>query len=141
MNLLWFYVAIVLAISDLLHTTLMWKVLNNFYILLGGLIQQSTHSTWQTWVVHEIMEAGFHFVVVSIVFLNPTIGILAALIHFVIDVTHTVFIRDMGELEHRALHFAVESTLWILKKYLMELLNASYNIQIPRFKRFRNRYG
>ena len=60
------------------------------------------------------MEAGFHFVVVSIVFLNPTIGILAALIHFVIDVTHTVFIRDMGELEHRALHFAVESIFFIL---------------------------
>ena len=111
MNLIWFYVAIVLAISDVLHTTLMWKVLNNFYILLGGLIQQST---WQTWLTHEIMEAGFHFIVVSIVFLNPTIGILAALIHFVIDVTHTVLIRDMGELEHRALHFLVESLFFIL---------------------------
>ena len=35
MQMIWFYVAIVLAISDVLHTTLMWKVLNNFYILLG----------------------------------------------------------------------------------------------------------
>ena len=114
MNLIWFYVAIVLAISDILHTTLMWKVLNDFYVLLGGLIFQTTHSTWQTWVVHEIMEAGFHFVVLSIVFLNPTIGILAALVHFVIDVTHTVFIRNMGELEHRALHFVVESLFFML---------------------------
>ena len=114
MELLWFYVAVVLAISDVLHTTLMWKVLNNFYIVLGGLIQQSTNSTWQTWLVHEIMEAGFHFIVLSIVFLNPTIGIEAALIHFVIDVTHTVFIRDLGELEHRALHFTIESLFFML---------------------------
>ena len=114
MNLIWFYVAVVLAISDILHTTLMWKVLNNFYILLGGLIQQSTHSTWQTWLTHEIMEAGFHFVILSIVFLIPIIVILAALVHFAIDVTHTIFIRDMGELEHRALHFVIESLFFIL---------------------------
>ncbi|MCQ2971640.1 hypothetical protein SAMN05216439_1010 [Methanobrevibacter gottschalkii] len=114
MQMIWFYVAIVLAISDILHTTLMWKVLNNFYILLGVFIQQSTHSTWQTWVIHEIMEAAFHFIILSIVFLNPTIGLLAALIHFVIDVSHTVLIRNMGELEHRALHFVVESLFFIL---------------------------
>ena len=114
MNLIWFYVAVVLAVSDVLHTTLMWRVLNNFYILLGGLIQQSTHSTWQTWLTHEIMEAGFHFVILSIVFLNPIIGILAALVHFAIDVTHTIFIRDMGELEHRALHFVIESLFFML---------------------------
>ena len=114
MELLWFYVAIVLAISDVLHTTLMWKVLNNFYIILGGLIQQSTNSTWQTWLAHEIMEAGFHLIVVSIVFINPTVGILAALIHFAIDITHTILIRDMGELEHRALHFVIESLFFIL---------------------------
>ena len=87
MELLWFYIAVVLAVSDVLHTTLMWKVLNNFYILLGGLIQQSTHYTWQTWLSHEAMEAGFHFIVLSIVFLNPVIGILGALVHFTIDVT------------------------------------------------------
>ena len=114
MHLLWFYVAIVLAISDVLHTTLMWRVFNNFYIILGGLINQTTHSTWQTWVIHEIMEAIFHFIVLSVVFLSPTVGILAALIHFVIDVTHTVFIRDMGELEHRALHFVCESLFFII---------------------------
>ena len=114
MNLLWFYVAIVLAISDILHTHIMWKIFNNFYILLGGLIQQTTKTAWQTWLVHETMEAIFHFIVLSIVFLNPTIGILAALIHYVIDVGHTVFIRNMGELEHRALHFVVESIFFIL---------------------------
>ncbi|MEE0939756.1 hypothetical protein [Methanobrevibacter sp.] len=114
MNLIWFYVAIVLAISDILHTHIMWKVFNNFYIILGGLIQQTTKTTWQTWLAHEIMEAGFHFIVLSIVFLNPIIGILAALIHFVIDVSHTVLIRDMGELEHRALHFVIESLFFIM---------------------------
>ncbi|MBE6499941.1 MAG: hypothetical protein E7Z80_05285 [Methanobrevibacter thaueri] len=114
MELLWFYIAIVLAISDVLHTTIMWKIFNNFYIILGGLIQQATKTTWQTWLAHEIMEAGFHFVILSIVFLNPSIGILAALIHFVIDITHTILIRNMGELEHRALHFVVESLFFIL---------------------------
>ena len=73
MELVWFYVAVILALSDVLHTTLMWKVLNNFYIILGGIIQQSTHSTWQTWVAHELMEAGFHFIIVSMVFLNHVI--------------------------------------------------------------------
>ena len=114
MNLLWFYVAIVLALSDILHTQLMWKILNNFYIILGGLIQQTTKTAWQTWLTHEIMEAGFHFIILSIVFLNPVIGILAALIHFVIDITHTILIRNMGELEHRALHFVAESLFFRL---------------------------
>ena len=114
MQLLWFYIAIVLALSDILHTQIMWEVLNDFYIILGGLIQQSTHSTWQTWIAHEIMEAGFHFVVLSIIFLNPIIGILAALIHFVIDITHTILLPDMCELEHRALHFTVESLFFII---------------------------
>ena len=114
MHLLWFYVAIVLALSDILHTMLMWKVLNNFYIVLGGLIQQTTKTTWQTWLAHEIMEAGFHFLVLSIVFLNPIIGILAALIHFVTDISHTVLIPNMMVMEHRALHFVVESLFFII---------------------------
>ena len=114
MQMIWFYVAIALAISDILHTTLMWKVLNNFYILLGVFIQQSTHSSWQTWLVHEAMEGAFHFIIVSVVFLNPIIGILAALIHFAIDVSHTVFMPKMGVIEHRALHFVVESIFFII---------------------------
>ena len=103
-----------LALSDILHTQLMWKVLNNFYIILGGLIQQTTKTTWQTWLAHETMEAGFHFIVLSILFLNPVIGIEAALIHFFIDVSHTILIRNMGELEHRALHFVIESLVFML---------------------------
>lgn len=115
MELIWFYVAIVLAISDILHTTLMWKIFNNFYIVLGGLIYKSVeNSPWKTWVVHELMEAAFHFVVLSIIFLSPTIGIIAALTHFIIDVCHTVLIGHMGEIEHRALHFLIESFVFIL---------------------------
>lgn len=115
MELIWFYVAIVLAVSDVLHTHLMWKVLNNFYIILGGLIYHSVdNSPWKTWVAHELMEAGFHFIVLSIIFLSPTIAILAALTHFVIDVSHTVLIGHMGEIEHRALHFIIESVVFML---------------------------
>ena len=115
MELLWFYVTIVLAISDILYTQLMWKVLNNFYIILGGLIYQSVDSSpGKTWVVHELMEATFHFIVLSIIFLSPTIGLLAATIHFIIDVSHTVLIGHMGELEHRALHFIIESVFFMI---------------------------
>ena len=113
MELLWFYVAIVLAISDVLHTQIMWKVLNNFYVILGGLIYQSVYSPWKTWLVHEIMEATFHFIILSIIFLSPTIGFLAAFIHFAIDVSHTILIDHMGELEHRALHFVIESAFFM----------------------------
>ena len=113
MGLLWFYVAILLAISDILHTQIMWKVLNNFYVILGGLIYQSVYSPWKTWLIHELMEAVFHFIILSIIFLSPTIGILAAFIHFVIDVSHTILIDNLGELEHRALHFVIESIFFI----------------------------
>ena len=113
MELLWFYVAILLAISDILHTQIMWKVLNNFYVILGGLIYQSVYSPWKTWLIHELMEAVFHFIILTIIFLSPTIGILAAFIHFVIDVSHTILIDNLGELEHRALHFVIESIFFI----------------------------
>ena len=113
MNLLWFYIAVVLALSDILHTNLMWKVLNNFYILLGGLIDQTVRSAWQTWIIHELMEAGFHFIVLSLVFLSPVIGLQAAFIHFVIDVSHTILKPHMNALEHRALHFVIESAFFI----------------------------
>lgn len=113
MELLWFYIAIMLAVSDILHSTLMWKILNNFYIILGGLIYQSVNTAWKTWLVHELMEAGFHFIVLSVVFLSPEIGLLAAFIHFVIDVGHTVFIPHLNEPAHRALHFLIESLFFI----------------------------
>ena len=118
MELLWFYVAIVLAISDTIHTQIVWKIFNKFYLILGGIINNSVNAPWKTWIIHELMEAGFHFIFVSIAFLNLEIGILAAFIHFVIDVSHTLLISSH-----------------------MNELNASYYIQISRFKRFRNRYG
>ena len=72
------------------------------------------------------MEAGFHFIFVSIAFLNLEIGILAAFIHFVIDVSHTLLISShMNELEHRSLHFVIESLffyLWIIKIILLEYI-------------------
>ena len=68
MELLWFYVAIVLAISDTIHTQIVWKIFNKFYLILGGIINNSVNAPWKTWIIHELMEAGFHFIFVSIAF-------------------------------------------------------------------------
>ncbi|MCQ2972967.1 MAG: hypothetical protein MJ209_06875 [archaeon] len=115
MDLLWFYVAIALAVSDMLHTLIMWKIADNFYILLGGLISEMVNTPLQTWLVHEILEAVFHFIIMSLVFLNLKIGLFAALIHLVIDVGHNLLIKKhINEIEHRALHFVIESIFFII---------------------------
>ena len=120
MELLWFYVAVVLAISDVLHTQVMWKLFNNHYILLGGLIKETVHTPFRTWLVHEIMEAIFHFIVITIVFLRIDIGLLAALLHLVIDISHTLLIDgEMNELQHRALHFVIEALFFLVIFTLM----------------------
>lgn len=116
MELLWFYIALVLAISDVIHSQIVWKLFHNFYIVLGGIIYNSVDSNITLWLIHELMEAAFHFLVLSAVFLNLEIGILAAFIHFVIDVSHTLFFNnvEMNEAEHRALHFVIESIFFII---------------------------
>ena len=115
MELLWFYIAIVLAISDTIHSHIVWKLFKNFYIIFGGIVHNSVESHITAWFIHELLEAVFHFLVLSIVFLNLEIGILGAFIHLVIDVCHTLFFRDskMNELEHRALHFIIESLFFM----------------------------
>jgi hypothetical protein len=60
------------------------------------------------------LEAVFHFIVLSIVFLNIEIGILAALIHMVVDIYHELSGLKMTHLQHRALHFTIESIFFIL---------------------------
>ena len=87
MELLWFYIAIVLAISDIVHGQLTWNI---------------------------FLEAVFHFIILSLVFLNIEIGFLAALIHLTIDLTHSIFIRNMSTIEHRAMHFVIESLFFII---------------------------
>ena len=109
MELLWFYIAIALAISDEIHSKIMWSILNDFYIIFGGLINRIVSSNLHVWLIHEGLEATFHFIVLSIVFFSIEIGILAALIHFIIDVVHSLSIKHMTNLEHRALHFLIES--------------------------------
>ena len=47
MELLWFYVAIVLAISDTIHTQIVWKIFNKFYLILGGIINNSVNAPWK----------------------------------------------------------------------------------------------
>jgi len=114
MELLWFYIAIVLAISDEIHSLVFWKYIGNFYILFGGFVQETVHSALQAWLVHEGIEALFHFIILSIVFFSFEIGFLAALIHFVIDIVHSLTIKHMNHLEHRAMHFVIESLFFIL---------------------------
>ncbi|KZX16534.1 hypothetical protein MBCUT_07680 [Methanobrevibacter cuticularis] len=113
MGLLWFYIVVVLAISDEIHSLVMWRFLNNFYTIFGGLVNEIVSSNLQSWLIHEGLEAVFHFFVLSLVFFSLEIGFLAALIHFLIDVSHSLTIRNMKWLEHRALHFVVESLFFI----------------------------
>lgn len=115
MELLWFYIALVLAISDIIHTQIVWKLFSNFYILFGGIVHNSVDSNITAWLIHELLEALFHFLVLSAVFLSFRVGILAAFIHLIIDITHTLFFSNvkMNEAEHRALHFVIESIFFM----------------------------
>ncbi len=115
MELLWFWIALVLQISDVIHSVLVWGIFNNFYIILGGIICNCVDTKWKAWLTHELLEAAFHFFILSIVFLNLEIGVLAAFIHLMIDICHTLFFSNlkMNEIEHRALHFVIESLFFM----------------------------
>jgi hypothetical protein len=113
LELLWFYIAIVLAISDEVHSKIMWSIFADFYILLAGIIKRNVASNLRLWIIHEGLEAVFHFIVLSIVFLNLEIGILAALIHMVVDIYHELAGLKMNHLQHRSLHFTIESIFFI----------------------------
>lgn len=114
MELLWFYIAIVLAVSDEVHSKIMWSILADFYIILAGIIKRNVASNIRVWIVHEALEAIFHFIILSIVFLNIEIGVLAALIHMVVDIYHQLAGLKMTHLQHRALHFTLEAIFFIL---------------------------
>ena len=114
MELLWFYIAIMLLISDEIHSLIMWNFLRDFYIIFGGLVQGMVYSNLQAWLIHEGIEAVFHFIVLSVVFFSIEIGLLAGIVHFLIDVVHSLTIKQMHHLEHRSLHFVLESFFFIL---------------------------
>ncbi|BAW31195.1 MAG TPA: hypothetical protein PLO64_01990 [Methanothermobacter sp.] len=114
MELVWFYIAVFLAISDELHTRILWKTFMDFYIILAGIIREAVSSNIQLWLIHEGLEALFHFIILSIVFLSVEIGLLAALIHLIVDVYHQITGVEHGWLYHRALHFTIESLFFIL---------------------------
>jgi hypothetical protein len=114
MELLWFYIAVFLAISDEIHSRIMWGLFADFYILLAGVIKESVASNIRLWIVHEFMEATFHFVLLSIIFLSLEIGILAALIHMVVDLYHEISGIELTPLGHRCLHFTIESLFFII---------------------------
>lgn len=114
MEILWFYIAVVLSVSDEIHSRILWNVFADFYILLAGLIQKTVASNIRLWIVHEGMEAVFHFLVLSVLFLSLEIGILGAFIHLIIDVYHEFSGLELSPLYHRALHFTVESLFFIM---------------------------
>lgn len=114
MHLLWFYIAVALAVSDMIHGQLTWNIFSDFYIVFGGILHITTKSNLEAWLIHEFIEALFHFILISIIFLNIEIGFLAALIHLFIDLFHSRFIRNMSSVVHRALHFVIESLFFIL---------------------------
>jgi hypothetical protein len=114
LEILWFYIAVFLAISDEVHSRIMWGLFADFYILLAGVIKESVASNIRLWIVHEFMEALFHFVFLSIIFLSLEIGILAALIHMTVDLYHEFSGIELNPLGHRCLHFTIESIFFIL---------------------------
>jgi hypothetical protein len=114
MEILWFYIAVILAVSDEAHSQIFWKVFFDFYVLLAGMIQKIVGSNIRMWVVHEVLEAIFHFILLSLLFLSLEIGFLAAVIHLVVDLYHEVAGLEMNYLQHRALHFTVESLFFIM---------------------------
>lgn len=114
MEILWFYIAVVLAISDEVHSRIMWNVFFDFYVVLAGLIKKTVVSSIRMWIVHESLEAVFHFIVLSIVFFSLEIGILGAAIHMVIDLYHNLSGLELKPLYHRCLHFVIESIFFIL---------------------------
>ena len=113
MELSWFYIALMLAISDEIHSLLTWNLFRPFYTIFGGFVQGSVYSNLQVWLVHEGLEALFHFIILVIVFLSIEIGFLAAIIHFIIDGIHSLTVTHINHLEHRALHFLFESLFFI----------------------------
>lgn len=114
MEILWFYIAVVLAISDEIHSTILWSVFADFYILLAGILKEIFHSNITLWVVHEGMEAIFHLILLSLLFFSLEIGILAALIHLLVDVLHELFGgKKLNWLQHRSLHFVIESLFFM----------------------------
>lgn len=113
MNIEWFYIAIVLACSDILHG-IIWHTFSDFYIIFGEMVHNTVKSSFVTWIVHEVLEAIFHFIVLSLVFQSLTIGVLAGTIHFCIDVFHNYFEIEMNGLHHRALHFVLESIFFMI---------------------------
>ncbi|RAP50381.1 MAG: hypothetical protein BZ136_01475 [Methanosphaera sp. rholeuAM74] len=113
MNIEWFYIALVLACSDILHGVL-WHTFSDFYIILGEIIHNIVKSLFMTWIVHELIEATFHFIVLTLVFQSLTIGVLGGSIHFITDVYHNYNKLEMTNIQHRALHFTVESIFFMI---------------------------
>lgn len=114
MEILWFYIAVVLAISDEIHSLILWRIFADFYILFAGILKEVLKTNLTLWIVHEGFEAVFHFILLSLIFLSVEIGVIAALVHFLIDLFHELSGWEMRWIQHRAFHFVVESAVFIV---------------------------
>ncbi len=113
MNIEWFYIAVVLACSDIIHG-IIWHTFSDFYIIFGEMIYNIVGSSFKAWIVHEVIEALFHVVILSLVFQSITIGILAGTIHLIVDMSHNYNNLKMTSIQHRALHFVIESFFFMI---------------------------
>jgi len=105
----WLGAALLLSLSDELHTRLVWGPLRDHYLLLGAYLRVR-HSSLFVWLVHETLELIFHTLVLSLA-LPLTMALTAALIHFTLDLIHEALLGTIrNPYLHRALHLSVEST-------------------------------
>lgn len=114
MDLLWFYIAVALAVSDEIHSLILWRIFADFYILLAGLLWEILQTNIALWIVHEGLEAIFHFILLSIIFFSVEIGFIAAVVHLIVDFLQELYGLRGGWLQHRAFHFVIESAIFIL---------------------------
>jgi len=99
--------AILLSISDELHTRITAGVLRKYYLMLGAYLRVR-HSALFVWWVHETLEFVFHVAVLWIALPLP-MALTAAVIHYALDLFHEAMLGTFkNELEHRIFHFSVE---------------------------------
>jgi hypothetical protein len=114
MDLIWFYIAVALAVSDEIHSLILWRVFADFYVLLAGILWEILQTNIALWIVHEGIEATFHFILLSIIFFSVEIGFIAAVVHLIVDLLQELSGIKNGWLQHRAFHFVIESAVFIL---------------------------
>ncbi|AAM02726.1 Uncharacterized protein conserved in archaea [Methanopyrus kandleri AV19] len=106
----WLGAALLLSLSDELHTGLVWGALRSQYLLLGAYLRVR-HSALFVWLVHETLEFLFHTVILSLILPVP-MAVTAASVHFGIDLFHEALLGTVkGRVTHRLMHLSLESAI------------------------------